>query len=247
MPDPIENTVPPAPVVVDAAQRPAAPAAPIPPAVQAAPPVPPPPAARPAGLDADAVEKRIIAAAEAASKKAQAELLASLGVTNADEAAAVLKKHREAEEAQKSELQRLLEANQKLETTNKTNALYRERLSVMIQAEVDALKPEQKAAVSRLAGDDPLQIANALEVLRPTWASSAAPAAPIAPAAQPAAPVLPAAPASAALPAGAPAPTGQKSKWQEYDEMRAIQPALAGFFYQAHRVEIERTRPPLTN
>lgn len=246
MPDPIENTVPPAPVVQDAAQRPAAPAAPIAPPVQAAPPAPPPaPAARPAGLDADAVEKRITAAAEAASKKAQADLLASLGYKDADEAAAIAKRHREAEEAQKSETQRFVEAKAKLESEAALNKSYRDRLSTMISSQLDALTPEQKAAVSRLAGDDPLRLADALDVLRPTWASATTPAAPIVPAAPQAAPVLPAAPASAALPAGGPTPLGQKTKWQEYDEMRLKSPQNAGFFYQVHRVEIEASRPPI--
>lgn len=241
MPDPIapEGGAPASP-----AAPPASPA--VPPTASAAAPAQPAPvvpsAPKELDADADAVEKRVAAEAERASAKARADLLQSLGAKDIDEARAALKRYQEAEEAQKSELQKLVEAKTKLEAEAKLGASYRDRLGQMVGQQIAALTPEQKAAVERLAGNDPLKIADALEVLRPTWAVSA-PVVPAAPQVAPAAPPAPA-PASAALPAGAPPPSAQKNKYQEYEELRLKNPMLAPYYYASHRTEIEAQRPP---
>jgi hypothetical protein len=161
------------------------------------------------------------------------------------EAKTVLKRHRDAEEAQKSELQRLVEQKTKLEEEARLGVSYRDRLSAMVASQLGELTAEQKQAVEKLAGSDPLKVADALDVLRPTWARPAAPATTTAPG-QPAAPVAPhaQAPANAATPAGAPPPNGHKTKWQEYDEMLRLRPSVAPYFYANNKQAIEASRPP---
>jgi hypothetical protein len=220
---------------------PAATAAPVvPPATPIAPQAP----ATTKSVDGDAVQKRIEAAAEQAAAKARSELLSSLGAKDLDEARAALKRHQDAEEAQKSEVQRLVEAKTRLEAEAKTGLAYRDRLAAMVASQFAELSPEQKTAVEKLAGNDPLRVADALDVLRPTWAQPAAPPAAAAQGQQPATPVAPPqAPANAAPPAGAPPPNGQKTKWQEYDEMLRLRPAVAPYFYATHKTAIEASRP----
>jgi hypothetical protein len=231
MPDPI---VPEA----GASASPAAPA--LAPQTPAASPIVPatPPAIAKTAPEADAVEKRI----SAAVAKAHGDLLQSLGAKDLDELKTAHAKFREAEEAQKSELQKQIERATKLEAEAKAGATYRERLGQMVNAQVASLTPEQKAAVERLAGNDPLKIADALEVLRPTWAAAPAPSGQT-----PAPPPPPPAPATTALPAGAPPAGAQKNKYQEYEEIQRNKPALAPYFYAANKQAIEAARPVPSN
>lgn len=206
-----------------------------------------PAASAPKTFSPEEVEKMIAEASAKSSEKAQSALLAKLGAKSPDELAAALGKYRDAEEAQKSELQKLMERATKFEAEASGAKLYREKLAAIMQRELDGLTPAQKAAVERFGGDDPLKIAEALDFLRPTW--QGAPPAPT-PAAQagaqsassgaPAA--KPAAPANAALPVGAPTPSPVKTKWEEFDAIR--NPIAKNVFYSVHSKEIEATRPP---
>ncbi len=200
----------------------------------------------PKTFTAEEVEKMVAAQ----SAKAVDALLSKLGAKSSDEISAALGKYRETEEAQKSELQRLVEFKTKAEADLAAAKTYRERFGAMLNKQIDGLTPERKAALAALAGDDPLKLATTLEVLGPTWAAVAPPEAPkvdappappvqITPAA--AAPKPPAAPLSAALPAGAPAAAAPRSKFDEWQAIRS--PIARDVFYSAHGKAIEESRP----
>jgi hypothetical protein len=213
----------------------------------------PPVVVPPKTFSADEVERMI---AQATAKSTN-DLLAKLGAKSPDEISQALGKYRETEEAQKSELQRLVEFKAKAEQELAGAKAYRDRFSAMLAKQIDGLTPERKAALSALAGDDPLKLATALEVLGPTWAAPIVPPteapkvdAPVPPAAQQAAPAAPpapapkppAAPANAALPGGAPIPsTAPKTKWEEFEAIKS--PIAKNVFYSVHSKAIEESRP----
>lgn len=201
----------------------------------------------PKSFTAEEVEKLVAQA----SSKATNDLLAKLGAKTPDEISEVLGRFRQNEEAQKSELQKLVEFKTKAEQELASANAYRERFGAMLSKQIEGLSPERKAALTALAGDEPLKLAQALDVLGPTWATPPAetpkgepPKTETGPAnAKPnLAPPPPAAkPASASMPVGAPPPAGVRTKWEEY---AAIPDSIAkDLFYSVNSKEIEASRP----
>jgi hypothetical protein len=192
--------------------------------------------------------------------KGQTELLAKLGAKSPEEVTAALGQLRANEDAQKSELQKLVERATKAEADAAGAKTYRERLAAYTNAQLAALPAAQRAVVEQLAGDDPVKIADTLALLGPTWQNTAATqakteqsidavkveAAKVEPTIQPAAPKpAPAALSNAALPAGAPKPSTQKTKFEEWSGMSS--PIAQSLFYQLNGPAIEASRPESSN
>lgn len=181
---------------------------------------------------------------EEAARKA---LLRELGVEDPKDAKKALADYKARVEAEKSELQKAQERAAALEATAKQAEVYKAKVETWAKAEFDKLTESQKAAVERLAGDDPLKRADAIEVLRPTWAvavpaqaPAAAPTAAPAPAAPPPVP----APATIAPPTGAPRPAEAQTAYEKFVEIERTQgPIVAQFFYAANERAIEASRP----
>jgi hypothetical protein len=245
MPDPIApageapppatgaSAVPPAAGAVPAAQAPL----PLP-----MPAVAPPPAAQSAKTFDEATVKQMIAAAEGERERA---ILKGLGVAEAKDAKAAIEAWRKAEEANKTELQKAIEKAAAHEADANALGGYKTKLESMVKADLDKLTPEQRGAVQRLAGEDPLKVADAIEVLRPTWAqlapavtTTAAPGAATIAAPPPMAP-----PANSGVPPAAPRPGTPKSKWDEFDQLRTNNDPRANAFYTLHSHAIEASRP----
>jgi len=124
---------------------------------------------------------------EREKRSAARSALEALGIDpdNADDAKAALEAHRAATEAQKSEVQKLTEANAALQLrANRADEL-EGAVATSAEAALATLTDQQRAAVKALAGDDVAKVTNTIAMLRPTWA--AAPADPAQPPAAPAA------------------------------------------------------------
>lgn len=234
-----------APVAPATASDPAAPA----PAATATPavPTPAPAAPTPATQSDDRAEPHWLAArlqrTEEAARKA---LLKDLGVEDPKDAKKALADYKARIEAEKSELQKANERAASNEAAAKERDIYRAKVESWAKAEFDGLSEGQKAAIERLAGDDPLKRAEAIELLRPTWAS-AAPAVGAPAAAAPAAPAAPApiaAPANIAPPPAAPRPSAVQTPWDKFQQIQKEQGQYAAsLFYQLNSRDIETSRP----
>lgn len=181
-------------------------------------------------------------------RNAEAErkaLLKELGIEDPKDAKKALAEYKAQKEAEKSELQRALEKASALEKAAGERDVYRAKVESWAKAEFEGLSEQQKTAIERIAGDDPLKRAEAIELLRPTWAAAATPSAPVvvSPAAPPAAPPVPA-PVTNAPPAAIPRPGAQQSPWEKYQQIESEQgPVAASLFYQFNSRDIEISRP----
>jgi pyruvate dehydrogenase E2 component (dihydrolipoamide acetyltransferase) len=229
-----------------AASDPAVPA----PAAAAAPavPTPAPAAPTPATQSDDAKEPHWLAARlQRHEEAARKSLLKELGVEDPKDAKKALADYKARVEAEKSDLQKANERAASNEAAAKERDVYRAKVEAWAKAEFDKLGDAQKAAIERLAGDDPLKRADAIELLRPTWGVSAPPAGAAAPAAAPAAPTAPApiaAPANIAPPPAAPRPSAVQTPWEKFKQIEKEQGSVAAsLFYNFHSRDIETSRP----
>jgi hypothetical protein len=214
--DPATNAAAPAPATTPAAtQAPAAPA----PQAPAAPAPAPAPAAQPAAPaagetvvptiasqpqgDPNWLKDRIAQAKRSAESEAQAKLLKDLGVDNVEAAKARIAAAKAAEDASKTELQKVTERANALAAEAARATKLAEVVSARAGYELASLTEAQQQAVKDLAGDDPAMQLQTIDRLKKggllTAAAPSAPAAPAAPAA--AAPAAPAAPPPIAAPA----------------------------------------------
>lgn len=191
---------------------PAAPpvAAPPPPPVAPAPVVaaPAPPPAASAAVDADpgdgSLPKWVAARLEQAKRSAAADVLRAIGADTTDAAADAVKRARAAAEAEMTAAQQAADATARAAVLQKERDEYHGTISTYATAQLSALTPEQRTAVTTLAGDSPAAQLRAIEALRATWAAPA-PAVVLAPVvAAPAPPPPLAAPANTAPAVGAP-------------------------------------------
>jgi hypothetical protein len=174
-----------------------------------------------------------------AKRSARAEILSELGIDDPKAGKEAIAAYRAEQEAKKSELQRAVERAAALESAAKERDTYRARVEAMTSQTLATLTPEQRNVVERLSGGDPLKMADTIDMLRPTWAQSSTPIAPITPAAP-----LPPAPATLA-PAGAPPkPTAAKTKYDEWQDLeQSGKRNAAAMFYAANAAQIEQHRP----
>jgi len=164
---------------------------------------------------------------ERAKQAARAEILKDLGAESLDAAKARIVAAKAAEDAQKSELQRLTERIAALEPSAAKVAELQAVVAQHADAELAKLTDEQRAAVTAIAGDDKARALATVEALRPTWAKAA-----------PAAPAPPPPPANTAAagaaPTGANVPTvNHKATWEALKSANPIAAAQYLDFYQA--------------
>ncbi len=214
----------PAPVV--------APILPLVPAPGGAPPAIPPAAASPD--EPPAVDPKWLAAR---LDRAGKQRLADLGFKDDDDAKAALEARRVADEAKKTTEQKLLEAGQHKTKLEKQLGERDALIAGMASAKLAALPDAHRAVIEELAGKDPLLQLNMIEKLAPTWAASAAPAAPPNGAPPPARPAQTAAPAPPA-----PVPGAPKNDFEKWNDLKATDPVGASLFYQMNSMRIEQSR-----
>lgn len=168
---------------------------------------------------------------EQAKRSALSEAHKALGVESLDQAKALIEKARTLEEQSKSDIQKLTEKLSALEPAATKSKVLEERLAKMAESELSKLTEAQRAAVMALAKDDKTAALDAIEVLRPTWASVAAPASPA---------PLPA-PAKTTAAAAAPAAIEQQGKTDHsaiYAAMKAENPMAAAQYLNRYARQI---------
>ena len=166
---------------------------------------------------------------ERAKQAARADVLRELGAESLDAAKARIVAAKAAEDAQKSELQRLTERIAALEPSAAKVAELQAVVAQHADAELAKLTDEQRAAVTAIAGDDKARALATVEALRPTWVK-AAPAAPP--------PPPPAANTAAAgtAPTGAVVPTvNYRATWEA---LKAANPIQAAQYLERYQAEI---------
>lgn len=144
------------------------PAAPAP----AAPPTQPPAPARPAS---DPEDPKWLAGR---LEKERIKTLKDLGYDSDTDARAAIAAAKAKQEAEKSEVQKLTERLTKAEAAEKRLEEHETAMRAIAADQVKGLTDVQLAAVTALAGEDPVRIVAAVAALRPTWTTAAPPTAP---------------------------------------------------------------------
>lgn len=207
---------------------PAAPPAPAP--HNAAPdPAPPPPAAPPPG-DPNWLAPRL----DQAKRSAEAAILAALGVKDAAEAKAALDAYKAAQDAAKTEGERVAARLAEADAAKARNAQLEAAIKAHAEQAMAGLTDAQRAAVETLSAGDCARIVESIAVLRPTWAS--------APAAPPAAPPPPAGTAPAA-PAPVGTSTSQPDHKAEFARLKATNPIAAANYAARHKADLWPAQP----
>lgn len=106
---------------------------------------------------------------EQAKSTARAELLAELGVADTDSAKAAIVAAKAADEAKKSDAQKLAELNTRV-------ASYEEALGAAVAMAVAQITPEQKAVIDTIAGTDRSVWLRTYNAMVPIMAKATAPA-----------------------------------------------------------------------
>jgi len=169
-------------------------------------------------------------------------LVATVTFTDTTDAAAdAVKRARAAAEAEKTAAQQAAEAQARAATFQKERDDLHSTVSVYATAQLSALTPEQRTAVTTLAGDNPAAQLRAIEALRATWAAPA-PAAPAPVVAAPPPPPPAAPPANTAPPVGAPpagAPPAVVDHIEVLKSLEATNPVRAARYRTTYVREIE--------
>lgn len=173
-----------------------------------------------------------------AKRAAEADLLKRLGTTDPEAAAKAIAKAKELEDAQKSELQRKdeeLKAATQAATQAKT---YQDALTRRVQADLAQLPEAAQEKVKALAGDDPIKLMDAIDLVRAVGAT--APAGQQAPAGAPQQrpPVPPAANTTNAAGGPPSAPGSATDHLAVWRDMQGKNPMAAAHYFLAHQADI---------
>lgn len=188
-------------------------------------PAPPPPAAPPPG-DPNWLAPRL----DQAKRSAEAAILAALGVKDAAEAKAALDAYKAAQDAAKTEGERVAARLAEADAAKARNAQLEAAIKAHAEQAMAGLTDAQRAAVETLSAGDCARIVESIAVLRPTWAS--APAAPPPPAG-----TAPAAPA----PVGT--STSQPDHKAEFARLKATNPIAAANYAARHKADLWPAQP----
>lgn len=176
----------------------------------------------------DLPPEALAARLEAAKRTGQTELLKQLGVDNPDQIKAALAALKAAEDAKKSDAEKLTSTQAELARANAALEKQRQMSDALWVVESAKLTPEQLAAVTTAAGDESSDRIRILAALRPTWTAPAAPAS-----AAPPVSTTPNTPAPSTTPPGS--PVDHKVVWEG---LRASNPILAANYLLAHQSSI---------
>lgn len=187
---------------------------------------------------------------EQAKRSGANEVLKNLGVKDADEAKALIDAAKATADAAKTELQKAQEKGKSAETLAARVVDLEKTIKARADIELGQLTETQRAAVAKLAGDDPAKTLEAIDTLKPTWPTAATLVTPTPATVTPAVPApTPAATASAPTSAPAtttPAPTAPggapntspPDRKAEYAAMKAKNPHAAALYLNAYANEI---------
>lgn len=199
-------------------------------------PNPPPAPIAPAATDSTTGENAnppwLKARLDREREAAQKALLRDLGVDDPKAARDALAAYKAAQDAAKTEAQRLADEVNALRPKAERLSTLESVINARAESELASLSETQRAAVVALAGDDSAARLRAIDALRPTWAAQ--------PATTAVAPKPLAAPASTTASAAAPRP-GEPTQTDHkavYAELRKSNPMAAASYALAHQRDI---------
>jgi len=190
------------------------------------------PAPAPSAQESDPNPAWLKARLDREREKAQKELLRDLGVDDPKAAKDALTAYKAAQDAAKTEAQRLADEVASLKPKAERLSTLEGVVNARAEAELASLTDTQRAAVVSLAGDDPAARLRTIDALRPTWAAQQA--------ANAAAPKPLAAPASTTASAAAPRP-GEPTQTDHkavYADLKKSNPMAAAAYALAHQRDI---------
>lgn len=193
--------------------------------------------------------------ADVAARKA---ILAELGIDDPATIKKLAEDEKKRAEERKSLEQRVAERDAALKAKADRNTELEESVKSYADMQLAGLTEAQKAAVVKVAGNDPPKQLKAIEALRPTWEIVAPPqVAPIvdgvsptnqSQAGPPATPPKPAAPTGPAAIAPPPAGTPVVANHLEtYEQLQKLSPFDAATYYQANYAAINAARSQRSN
>lgn len=175
-------------------------------------------------------------------------LLKSLGYETPEALGAVLKVAKDTQQASLSETQKLQQTIDELKPKAELADKRGQTLERVVKSQFDALPENVRTAIDDVAKGDAEQRATMMDVFRKAGVIGAQPAgatgAP-APNGATGAPQHPAL-ASTSTAGPPPAPASVKSKFDEWQDLEKKNPTMAGIFYDANRLAIEKSRPAET-
>jgi hypothetical protein len=195
-----------------------------------------------------ALKERIDEERAKGAKAASEALAAELGIPVAD-AKKLIADARAKEDAQKSEVQKLTEANAAKDAKLARLASLEEAVNGRAGIEFAGLTAEQQKAVQEIAGEDPAARLRTIDALKPTWAKVAFDAAAQSKAAEEAKLAAEAVPRAAAAPGKIPAPATTTpgappppvinpgpptNHLAVYESLKTTNPAMAARYHTAH-------------
>lgn len=171
-------------------------------------------------------------------------ILKALGVERLDDARAVIRAAKDLQDASLSEKDKLAKSVDELRPKAEKADRYESIIAAIVEEQFAALPEQARKAIDDSAKGNAEDRLRLMQVMRaagliPSGGAPAAPAGgtPTAPAA--------AAPANTSAAPAAPKPSGgAPTKWDEYQaRIKGGDSVAASIFYQANRLEIERTKP----
>jgi len=126
--------------------------------------------AKPVGITSEQLKERLDETRAKAARDTLAGVAKDLGVS-VDEAKAIIAKAKAAEDANKSDVERLTAEKAALAARAAELDEYKGAVEIRAKAELGLLSEDQRNAVLSLAGEHPAKQLKAIETLRPTWQS----------------------------------------------------------------------------
>ncbi len=172
-------------------------------------------------------------------EQAKRALLTTLGVKDEAEAKALIDRSKAIDDANKTELQKAKELADSLKAKADKADAYELTIKSRVEVELATLTEPQRAAVAKLAGDDPAKTLSAIDTLKPTWAAAAVPVTPTPATPAPVAPA-PVPPATTSPPPNAPGgvTTSPPDRKAEYASLKKSNPIAAAHYLNAYSEEI---------
>lgn len=166
------------------------------------------------------------------------KLLRDLGVENEDEVKKAIARAKELEDANKSEMEKLREQNEKLRKELEVSKDYKEAVAVSAQKELSKLSEQQKAYVESVAGEDPAKVIKTIESLKASGLLKVEPVTPPVVQAPPAPPRVPATTAPGGQPPKPVETTVPSTTLEVWESLQKTNPFLAASFYTKNAASI---------
>lgn len=194
------------------------------------------PAAPAAPARLDMTSDQLAARLDETRSSARTSVLKEFGFESVADGKKALAALKSFQESQMSEQEKLAAKLKDTETLAARGSTYEKLFKGLVDEQFASLPEAARKAIEEQAGESVEERYKLMSFMRKVGAS------PTAANGESAGPNV-VKPANAAATAPAPKGSPARTKFDEWSDLQKSKPAMAGAFYQVHRVEIERTRP----